>query len=203
MIAVIDYGIGNTGSVVNMFKRIGVRAAVEADPRNVSSASGIILPGVGAFDAAMQQLKKTGMDKAVEDAVFGKSIPVLGICLGMQLLGTQSEEGSEQGLGWIPATIERIPEAPGLKIPHMGWNLVDANQESQLGRDLAVDTRYYFVHKFHMVPEDSSAVSMWCNHGIQFAAAVESGNVYGVQFHPEKSHKYGMNLLSKFSELTC
>ena len=203
MITVIDYGMGNAGSIVNMFKRIGIRAIVASDPDRIGEASGLILPGVGAFDAAMNKLNGSGLRSALEDSVIARRTPVLGICLGMQLLGTRSEEGSEQGLDWIPGSIVRIPDAERLKIPHMGWNHVEKRSDSWMAQGLEDAARYYFVHSYHMVPDDPEVTSLWCRHGIRFSAAVECGHIMGVQFHPEKSHRYGMTLLNKFVELTC
>ena len=202
MIAVLDYGMGNVCSIVNMLKKIGVPAVLTGDPHLVLQAEKLILPGVGAFDCGMQKLRENGLADAVLHHATTLSKPLLGICLGMQMLGRKSEEGSEPGLGLIPFDNKRfvIPPETGLKIPHMGWDVVTVNQpQDPLVQNLCEEPRYYFVHSYHAVCDSQNDVLMTCDYGYPFAAAVKRGNVTGTQFHPEKSHKFGMALLQNFA----
>lgn len=198
MIAILDYGLGNLGSIANMLKVIGEKSKVTCNVEDIKTADGIILPGVGAFDAGMKRLNETGLaDIVTECAVSG--IPVLGICLGMQLLGRKSEEGELPGLSLIPFDCIRF-RIPGstLKIPHMGWDIVHMKQAHPILDNLEDTQRYYFVHSYHAVCDKTENILMTCDYGYEFAAAVVKGNVIGVQFHPEKSHDFGMALLNNF-----
>lgn len=201
MIGVLDYGIGNIGSILNMLKKIGEEARPVAAREELEACGKLILPGVGAFDQGMELLEQSGMrpalDKAVKD---GK--PVLGICLGMQMLGTRSEEGVREGLGYIPFSLRRfsLEDHPELKAPHMGWDRVELTQpDDRLTRGLERPARFYFVHNYYAVCQNPSDVLMECDYGVRFAAAVRRGNVWGTQFHPEKSHRFGLQLLSGFA----
>lgn len=198
MIAIFNYGLGNLGSIANMLKVIGEKSKITADPAEIHAADGIILPGVGAFDAGMIKLQEAGLiDVIRQEAASGK--PILGICLGMQLLGNRSEEGTLPGLGLIPFSCVRFQlDAQGLKVPHMGWDIVDFSQTSPLLQGITGTQRYYFVHSYYAVCEQQENVLMTCDYGHPFAAAVVKGNVMGVQFHPEKSHDFGMALLKNF-----
>lgn len=199
MVAVIDYGLGNLGSIVNMLKVLGEKSVIAAGAEDIKAADRLILPGVGAFDAGMRQLKERGLEEVIrKEALAGK--PVLGICLGMQLLGRRSEEGSLDGMGLIPFDNIRFRIAPesGLKIPHMGWDLIELKRTSPLTEGLEGSQRYYFVHSYHAKCDQEENVLMTCEYGTEFAAAVVRGNIYGVQFHPEKSHHFGMALLENF-----
>jgi len=200
MIAIIDYGLGNLGSIANMLKVIGEKAVITCDANKIRKADKIILPGVGAFDAGMSQLENRGLITVIqEEAKAGK--PILGICLGMQLLGRKSEEGEKPGIGLIPFENVRFrfTEDSKLKIPHMGWDIVDFKQDKPLLEGIEGTQRYYFVHSYHAVCDDESNVMMNCDYGYKFVAAVCKGNVYGVQFHPEKSHDFGMRLFENFA----
>ncbi|MFH1059298.1 MAG: imidazole glycerol phosphate synthase subunit HisH [Pseudomonadota bacterium] len=203
MIVIVDYGMGNLASILNMLKRIGARAAISARPQDIAAAAGLILPGVGAFDEGMRALEEKGLLPVLNDAVLEQKKPVLGICLGMQLLTEKSEEGALPGLGWIAGETIRFrfgPEHRALKIPHMGWNTVEPTRADGLFRDLA-EPAFYFVHSYHVICREAADVLAWCGHGYKFAAAVQRGHVMGTQFHPEKSHKYGLKLLTNFAEL--
>ena len=196
MIAIINYGLGNLGSIANMLKVIGEKSVITDDPEKIKAADKIILPGVGAFDAGMSKLQETGLiDLIKAEAAAGK--PILGICLGMQLLGKGSYEVEFAGLGLIPCSCKRfeIPEQMNLKVPHMGWDVVEFKKDVPLLKDITGRQRYYFVHTYHAVCEDAKDAMMTCDYGYEFVCAVNRGNVYGVQFHPEKSHDFGMKLL--------
>ncbi len=203
MITIVDYGIGNLGAIVNMLEYLGFDAATTADPKEISIASKLILPGVGAFDRGMQNLRRSGLIEPLEEAVLDRTVPVLGLCLGMQLLGRGSEEGNgEKGLGWIAASTVRFDWAveQGLKVPHVGWNSVLPAPGNALFASGAPQPRFYFVHSYHMRCDDDGHVAATCNYGRDFCCAVSHGNIHGVQFHPEKSHKHGMALLKTFAE---
>ncbi len=201
MIAILDYGLGNLGSISNMLKVIGEKSKITSDKDIISKADGIILPGVGAFDAGMSRLNDTGLAETVKvEAEKGK--PVLGICLGMQLLGRNSEEGSLQGLALIPFECRKFSFSDdNLKIPHMGWDVVTFQKDHPVLNGLTGQQRYYFVHSYHAVCDSSENVLMTCDYGYEFAAAVVKDNVIGVQFHPEKSHDFGMALLENFVKI--
>ncbi len=199
MIAIIDYGLGNLGSIANMLKVIGEKSVITSEADKIKGADKLILPGVGAFDAGMSHLNESGLvDVIKKEAASGK--PMLGICLGMQLLGLSSEEGELSGLGLIDFTCKRfdIPEEMGLKVPHMGWDVVDFKKQAALLDGIEGRQRYYFVHSYHALCQHPDDVMMTCDYGYEFACAVNKGNVYGVQFHPEKSHDFGMRLFENF-----
>lgn len=205
MITIIDYGMGNIGSVANMLRKIGAPAVVSSDPDVIRRASKLILPGVGAFDVGMSNLRTLGLIAVLNEVVLQRAVPLLGICLGMQLLTKSSEEGNEPGLGWFDARTVRFRLSPEqsegrfpLRVPHMGWKTVAIIKTDSLFRDLE-GPRFYFVHSYHVacLPEDTVATA---RHGNEFVAAIQKGNVCGVQFHPEKSHKFGLRLLANFAE---
>ena len=200
MLAIIDNGLGNLGSIANMLKVIGEKSVITNNKEKIMEADRIILPGVGSFDTGMKNLQDMDLCVILQDeAKRGK--PMLGICLGMQLLGRKSEEGKQNGLGLIPFDNVRFNFSPGcgLKIPHMGWDIVDFKQESPLLQGInGTQQRYYFVHTYHAVCDSENDVLMTCDYGYEFAAAVCNKNVYGVQFHPEKSHDFGLKLLENF-----
>ena len=201
MIAVIDYGMGNVGSIINMLRKIGVESILTNEENVIDHADKLILPGVGAFDKGMQNLNESGLSDVIKKNVKQMKKPLLGICLGMQLLGRKSEEGNSAGLGLIPFDNKRFlfDENIQLKIPHMGWDMITPVREDPLLEGLDQKQRFYFVHSYHAVCESQENILMECDYGYIFAAAVKSGNIYGVQFHPEKSHKFGMALLENFA----
>ncbi len=202
VVSIIDYGVGNLGSIRNMLKRIGVVARTVARPEDAAQASRIILPGVGAFDEAMRRLRERGFIDVLTAKALDEKVPVLGICLGMQLLCRGSEEGDEPGLGWIDAEVTRFrfPSDSKLKVPHMGWNAVAAQGTHPLLAGFDDDTAFYFVHSYR-VPATCDATIATTDHGGAFAAIVARDNIVGAQFHPEKSHAFGMRFLRNFSEL--
>ena len=186
-----------------MLKKLGVQSVIAKDGNAIKAATKMILPGVGAFDAGMTQLNSTGLKPYLDEAVLQKEVPVLGICLGMQLMTEGSEEGSLPGLGWIKAEVARFnpQESECLKVPHMGWNVVRREKDSPLLSLLNDRARFYFVHSYHVKCCERDDVLLAANHGsISFDAAFERENLLGVQFHPEKSHRYGMSLLKSFVE---
>ena len=201
MIAILDYGLGNLGSISNMLKVIGEKSKITNDVESIRKSDGIILPGVGAFDAGMSKLNESGLTDVIkEEADKGK--PILGICLGMQLLGNRSEEGSMPGLSLISFECKKFDfEDKSLKIPHMGWDIVDFRKQHPLLEGLTGQQRYYFVHSYYAVCENSDNVLMTCDYGIEFACSVIKNNVMGVQFHPEKSHDFGLALLTNFVKI--
>jgi glutamine amidotransferase len=200
MITVIDYGSGNIGSVLNMIKHVGGSAAVARDASDLFGASKILLPGVGSFDNAMMRLGNLGLVEPLKARV-AQGTPFLGICLGMQLLANRSEEGVLDGLGLIPGQVRRFrfqEEATSLKIPHMGWNRVSPTAAHPLSAGLGADARFYFVHSYYFECENPDDTLLQTFYGGAFASGVHRGNVMGVQFHPEKSHRYGMQLIRNF-----
>ena len=202
-VLIIDYGMGNIGSLRNMFRRIGAADDVAGDEASIARAGKLLLPGVGAFDSAMRRLRETGLSEAIRKRALADRVPVLGICLGMQLLTDGSEEGREPGLGIIPARARRFPASGKLKVPHMGWNLVRKSGPSPLTDGLPDDSRFYFVHSYHVQVTDQRHSILKASYGIEFDAAIQRDNVFGAQFHPEKSHRFGMAMLKAFSDLPC
>jgi len=199
VIAIVDYGRGNLGSVEKAFRRVGSPAVITQDPRAVDDAEAVVLPGDGAFHDAMSNLDRLGLLPALRRALDG-SRPFLGICLGYQLLFSTSEEfGEGRGLDIVPGAVRRLP--PGPKIPHMGWNRVEHAGDLGLFDGIPSGARFYFVHSYYVRCREVDVVAATCHHGNAFAAVVLKGNIIGVQFHPEKSHRFGMKLLSNFAGL--
>lgn len=205
MIAVVDYGIGNIGSIQNMLKKTGEKEVKIADtPAALRESDKLILPGVGAFDAGMTLLDKSGMREELDYQVLTQHKPILGICLGMQMLGKGSEEGEKKGLCYVDFRCLKFDfdKRPELKVPHMGWDYIKiTDKENKLVKDFYENSKFYFVHSYYAACYDSSNVVMTCNYGHEFPVAVCKENIYGVQFHPEKSHKYGLKLLQNFARL--
>jgi glutamine amidotransferase len=202
MIAIIDYGLGNLGSVANMISRIGYKSIITSDINEIGTADKIILPGVGHFDRAMINIRNLGLEETIRYKVLNTKTPILGICLGMQILCLTSEEGEEKGLGLINANVLRFrfEESNKLKIPHMGWNLISKTKDHPIFSNLSEDARFYFVHSYQVVCNNADNVIAITNYGFDFVSSFADKNIIGVQFHPEKSHKYGLNLLKNFIE---
>jgi imidazole glycerol-phosphate synthase subunit HisH len=200
MITIVDYGIGNLGSVWNMFRKIGVQAKISKDKTEIEQADKLLLPGVGAFDVAMHRLDSLGMIELLNYKIIDQKTPVLGICLGMQLLSMSSDEGTRKGLGWIDAQTISFKKNINLNVPHMGWNDVRVNQ-CMLITDILPNSRFYFVHSYHVVCNNPDNIMLKAKYGIEFNAGICKDNIFGVQFHPEKSHKFGMKLLENFSKI--
>lgn len=202
MIIVIDYGIGNVGSVHNMLRKCGAKSKISNLKNDIIDAEKLILPGVGHFAEGMNKLNKSGLLSTLEEQVLKERKPILGICLGMQMLAKSSEEGNAKGLGWIDAKVKRLPSIGNLVVPHMGWNGVRPSQDARLFDKEASDVeRFYFVHSYYMETDHPELVAATCEYGIEFTASVQADNIYGVQFHPEKSHMYGLALLKRFANL--
>lgn len=200
MIAIVDYDIGNIAAVFNMLMRLGLRSVVTANTQDIERASKIILPGNGSFDACMKNLRASGLIPVLEEKVLAQKVPLLGICVGAQMLGTKSEEGEESGLGWLNLQVSRFPDIKGLRIPHMGWTEVWAhNKNNPLLEDMEAGARFYFVHSYYMAPNNPEEIMLSAKYGIEFAAGVSRDNIAGVQFHPEKSHRFGKQLLNSFA----
>lgn len=199
MIAIIDYGLGNLASIQNMFRKIDVESEITSNPKKIMMATKLILPGVGAFDHGMENLKKLKLIPAIEEQVLKRKIPILGICLGMQLMTGKSEEGKLPGLGWINAeTVKFAFTSEKLKVPHMGWNSVTVDKKHYLTQELPRNSRFYFVHSYHVILENKADNLMTTDYGGNFTSAFQRENIMGVQFHPEKSHQFGMQLLENF-----
>jgi len=204
MIAIVDYGLGNILAFANMFKRLNIEARVARSAGELAGADKIILPGVGAFDHAMELLQASGMRGVLDELVLEKKMPVLGICVGMQILAKSSDEGQLPGLGWIDGHVRAfsaVPEVAGLPLPHMGWNDVLPKAGERLFGQMETDARFYFLHSFFFECANVESSAATARYGIDFSCAVRSANVHGVQFHPEKSHHWGARLLQNFAEL--
>jgi imidazole glycerol-phosphate synthase subunit HisH len=200
-IAIVDYGVGNVGSIQNMLKKVGARSVLASSPDQILEARKLILPGVGAVDAGMDALRKSGLIDALSHQALQVKVPVIGLCLGMQLMTERSEEGSLPGLGWIRAQTVRFAPLPGLKIPHMGWNLATPAKQSAILKQFPDGARFYFVHSYYVTCANPSDALLFATYGsTRFAAGVQHENLIGVQFHPEKSHRFGMWLLRNFAE---
>jgi len=204
MIAIINYGLGNVRAFANLYKLMNVPVAIATRRQDIEGASKLILPGVGAFDHAMEMLDASGMRETLDEMVLRQAVPVLGVCVGMQMLAGSSEEGRLSGLGWIDGRVRRFDHAtlrPPPRLPHMGWNDVVPRPQARLFAGLEQEARFYFLHSYYFDCTSSENVLATSEYGIAFGSAVSSKNVYGVQFHPEKSHDYGVRLLKNFAEL--
>jgi len=203
MIAIIDYGLGNVQAFVNVYRRLQIPVYVATDAQALSEATKLILPGVGAFDHAMERLNASGMREKLDELVLQKHAPVLGICVGMQILASSSDEGTWPGLGWIPGRVRTLAEvclSEKFPLPHMGWNDVNVAKPSPLFVGLENYARFYFLHSYYFQCDQSEHIIATTAYALDFACAIANGNVYGVQFHPEKSHSVGVNLLKNFAE---
>jgi len=201
MITIVDYGMGNLGSIRNMLKKIGADSEITAEPARIAAATKLVLPGVGAFDAGMENLDKSGLVPLLNERVRRDEVPVLGICLGMQLMTHSSSEGERPGLGWVDAKAVRfVPADATLKVPHMGWNIARPVRDDALLEGLPRESRFYFVHSYYVACERREDVLLTTFYGADFDSGFRRGNVWGVQFHPEKSHRFGMHLLRNFAE---
>lgn len=204
MICVVDYGVGNTQAFLNVFRRLGVEVRKAETPAALSDAVRLILPGVGHFDHAMQRLNDSGMRPKLEELVLGAQVPVMGVCVGMQMLAQGSDEGSLPGLNWVPGRVRAFAGQPGsevLPMPHMGWNELQPRVHSKLfSKGFQTPPQFYFLHSYFFVAQDKGDVAATANYGLDFDAVVSRGHIHGVQCHPEKSHHWGEQLLKNFME---
>lgn len=204
MIVIIDFGMGNLGSIFNMLKYLKAEVMISSKVSDIENADKLILPGVGAFDNGMKNLRNLDLIPYLEKKVFNQKTPILGICLGMQLLTKKSEEGKSAGLGWVDAETIKFSfdkEKNNLKVPHMGWNSVIIKNSRSLFNNMSSDVKFYFVHSYHVVCHNQQDILTTTFHGYDFVSAFQSNNIFGVQFHPEKSHKFGMNLFHNFIQM--
>lgn len=204
MITIIDYGLGNILAFSNVYKRLNIPVMVAKSAADLQGATKLILPGVGSFDHAMELLQKSGMRNTLDELVISQAVPVLGICVGMQILAATSEEGRLRGLGWIDGEVRRFDfsaMSQPLQLPHMGWNDVQPRDSTTLFAGLNTGARFYFLHSYYFQCACNENVLAQTEYGVIFSCAVQSKNIFGVQFHPEKSHNFGMQLLKNFAEI--
>ena len=204
MISIIDYGLGNVQAFINVYKRLGIKVNAAKSKEDFAKTTKIILPGVGSFDRAMHQFNSSGLKKIIEPLVLEKEIPILGVCVGMQMLAKSSEEGELSGLGWIDGKVKKFEIRSMLRshnLPHMGWNNVVSIIEDSLLNDIKGDNRFYFLHSYYFECCQESNIIGETEYGFNFTSAIKKKNIFGVQFHPEKSHHDGAQLLKNFSEI--
>ena len=204
MIALIDYGVGNIRAFTNIYKNLNIPVKIAKNVDDLTDVTKLILPGVGAFDHAMEQLEQSGMRQRLDELVLDNRMPIVGICVGMQMLAHSSDEGKLSGLGWIDASVKRFDVSKinyTTHLPHMGWNDVNPIKENGILKGLENDAKFYFLHSYYFHCNDSLDTIATTDYGIEFSCAVNKNNIYGVQFHPEKSHQYGIQLLNNFANL--
>jgi glutamine amidotransferase len=204
MISIVDYGLGNIQAFLNIFNKLGIKAQRASNVLQLKEASHLILPGVGHFDHAMKKLNDSDLRDCLQELVIDLKIPILGICVGMQMLADKSEEGIIPGLGWIPGNVRAFSSNPicsKLPLPHMGWNKLNINQSALISSNNDQLSEYYFLHSYYFDAEDKLNVNATSDYGFDFDAVINRENIYGVQFHPEKSHEYGEKLLKNFSTI--
>jgi glutamine amidotransferase len=204
VITIVNYGLGNVQAISNIYKRLNIPARIASSAEELSESGKIILPGVGAFDWAMTRLNESGMREMLEEMVVSKGCPVLGICVGMQMMAQRSDEGMLEGLGWMDAEVRKFDLTSftgDTHLPHMGWNDVSPRRNGCLFRSLESDARFYFLHSYYFAPNQEGDVLAVTDYNGPFASSVRKGNIFGVQFHPEKSHQWGIRLLRNFAEL--
>jgi glutamine amidotransferase len=204
LIAIVDYGLGNVQAIANIYKRLDLPCMLARHASHLADASHIVLPGVGAFDWAMAKLNESGMREALDDAVINHKKPVLGICVGMQMLALRSDEGTAAGLGWLDAEVKHLDRGPTdnpRQLPHMGWNDVKPMSTQGLFAGFDEPPRFYFLHSYYFAPHEPADTLAESDYGTSFTCAVRHGHVHGVQFHPEKSHAWGIQLLKNFATL--
>lgn len=201
-VVIVNSGVANVRSVANMLRRLKTDSEISDDPAVVAAADVLILPGVGSFDAAVRKFRECQLIDPLNDKVLGQGAPVLGLCLGMQLMGTSSEEGEEAGLNWIPGHLKKLSPETGdgtrVRVPHMGWNIIGDREGCLLYDGMGDEVRFYFDHSYYFIPDAPEHYCGTVQHGRRFAAGIRKGNIFGVQFHPEKSHRFGLALFENF-----
>ena len=202
MIKIIDYGVGNIKAFVNLYKRLGIEIDIASNYKSLNNASKLILPGVGHFDYAMNKFNESGMMEKVNDLVMNKKVPVLGICVGMQIMAVSSDEGSKKGLGWIDAHVKKIDiKNNNFRLPHMGWNNIIINKNDDILKNLDNNSRFYFLHSYYFNCTNENNIIAFSNYGSNFPSIVRQENIIGIQCHPEKSHEFGEQILKNFFDL--
>ena len=203
-VVIVNSGVANVRSVANMLRRLKTESEISDDPAVMAAADVLILPGVGAFDAAIRKFRERRLIEVLNDKVLAQATPVLGLCLGMQLMGDASEEGDEPGFGWIPGRLKRLSpqgkDGQRIRVPHMGWNLIGDHAGCVLYDGMGEEVRFYFDHSYYFIPEDPAHTCGTVDYGLRFAAGIRRDNIFGVQFHPEKSHRFGLALFENFIE---
>ncbi len=204
MIKIIDYGVGNIKAFVNLYKRLGIEIEIASNEKSLSNASKLILPGVGHFDYAMDKFSESGMMNTVNNLVVNEKVPVLGICVGMQIMARSSDEGSKKGLGWINANVKKIDtNKNNLRLPHMGWNNIIINKNDSILKNLDNDSRFYFLHSYFFNCKNEQNIIAFSNYGLNFPSIIRQDNIIGIQCHPEKSHEFGEQILKNFFDLNA
>ena len=201
MIGIINYGLGNVQSFINSFKVLGISAISISNKDQLKRIDRLILPGVGSFDSAIQKFNNSGLRDDIEDLVFNNNLPIMGVCIGMQIMANSSSEGDLSGLGWINGEVEIIDQKNSLILPHMGWNEIKVEEENSKLFSNLLSKRFYFLHSYHFVTNQNSSKIAFVNYGEDILAAISKNNIYGCQFHPEKSHSAGLNVLENFANL--
>ena len=204
MIKLIDYGLGNINAFTNIFRQLHVQFGIAKTADELKGATKLVLPGVGAFDHAMNQLNKSGMRENIDEMVLGKKLPVIGVCVGMQMMAESSEEGKLAGLGYLDASVKKFDGSKisySTHLPHMGWNDIKPVKENDILKGLETEAKFYFLHSYYFHCNNKQDTIAVTDYGIEFSCAVNKNNIYGVQFHPEKSHQYGIRLLNNFANL--
>ena len=201
MIGIINYGLGNVQSFINSFKVLGISAISISDKDQLKRIDRLILPGVGSFDSAIRKFNSSGLRDDIEDLVFNNNLPIMGVCIGMQIMANSSSEGDLSGLGWINGEVEIIDQKNSLILPHMGWNEIKVEKENAKLFSNLPSKRFYFLHSYHFVTNQKSSKIAYVNYGEDILAAISKNNIYGCQFHPEKSHSAGLSVLKNFANL--
>ncbi len=206
MIGLIDYGSGNIHAISNIYHRLNIPYFISKDHKELEKADKLILPGVGDFDETMRLFNKTGLKSIMDDLVINKGKPILGVCVGMQVMGLNSEEGNEPGLGWINGEVKSLAISElkfKPKLPHMGWNSIELSQKTELLKNVNLEKGFYFLHSYYFSCNDPNDILTYTEYGIRFASAINHKNIFGCQFHPEKSHQNGIGIFKNFAELKC
>ena len=201
MIGIIDYGLGNVQSFINSYRILGKPALAINNKKDLRKIDSLILPGVGSFDMAMERFYTSGLINDIEDLIFNKSVPILGVCIGLQIMTNKSDEGISKGLGWLNADVKKIESNIQLPLPHMGWNNIDVDDSNSRLLSGVDKKRFYFLHSYHVITANKDNHIASTNYGCQILAAASNKNIYGCQFHPEKSHSAGLKVLENFSKI--